>query len=79
MRVLSDYIVVTSGQSSYEAWGFVLLGLLGLIFFWLMIQAFKIHVVIGLALLALMLWLGFAFWLPAMIDLGTNMVNNPTY
>ena len=79
MKAFSDYVIVTSGQSSYEAWGFVLLGILGLMFFWLMVQAFKLHVVAGLVMLGLMLWLGFAFWLPAMIDLGTNMVNNPTY
>lgn len=47
MRALTNFIIVSSGQSSYEAWGFVLLGLLGLMFFWLMLQAFKIHVVIG--------------------------------
>lgn len=79
MKAFSDYVIVSSGQSSYEAWGFVLLGILGLMFFWLMVQAFKLHVVAGLVMLGLMLWLGFAFWLPAMIELGTNMVENPTY
>ncbi len=79
MRILSDYIIVSSGQQSYEAWGFVLLGLFGLVMFWLMVQAFKLHVVIGLAMMGLLIWLGLAFWLPAMIELGTNMVDNPTY
>ncbi len=79
MQILSDFIIVSSGQASFEALGFVVLGLFGVLFFWLMLRSFKIHILLGLALLTLELWLGFAFWLPAMIELGNNMMVNPTY